>query len=156
MAGTAIAAIKIALVAEAKAQKFYTQAAGKTAHPQAKEMFKQLADFEQGHYNRLKELIASLAKKKQYIDYEGKDFNFRIKSEVSGPIEENKEDALDILIRAIGAERDAQKHYTQLAQKTKDPAGKKMFERLAYEESLHYRLLSDEFYFLNNKSRWGD
>ena len=156
MAVKGLAAIKIAMVAEAKAQKFYARAAARALNPQAKDMFRQLADFEQGHYQRLKELSASLTKKKHYIDYEGRDFNFRMKSEVGGAVEENKEDALDILIMAIGAERDAQKRYADLARKTKDAAGKKMFERLAFEENTHYRLLSDEFYFMNNKGRWGD
>jgi len=151
-----LAAIKIAMVAETKAQKFYAQAASKAVLPQAQEMFRQLADFERGHYNRLKELAASLTKKKGYLEYPGTDVNIRVKSEASGAVEPNKEDALDILIMAIGAERDAEKHYNQLARKTKDPAGKKMFERLAFEENGHYRLLSDEFYLLNNKGRWGD
>ncbi len=149
-------AIKMAMVAEIKAQKLYAQAASKTTNLEAREMFKQLADFEQGHYNRLKELLASLSKKKLYTTYEGRDFDYKIKSEVAGPVEQNKEDMLDILIMAIGAERDAEKHYTHLAQKTKDAAGKQMFERLAFEENTHYRILSDEFYLLNNKGRWGD
>lgn len=156
-----LAAIKIAMVAEMKAQKFYSQAAGAAILPEARDMFKQLADFEQGHYNRLKTLAASLNKKKGYLGYEGSDMNIRLKSEVEGApaggaVEPNKEDALDILIMAIGAERDAEKYYTRLAHRTKDPAGKQMFERLAFEENTHYRLLSDEFYLLNNKGRWGD
>ena len=49
-------AIQIAMEAEAKANKFYADSAQKVASEQGKNLLKQLADFEQNHFNRLNEL----------------------------------------------------------------------------------------------------
>ncbi len=152
----ALKAIKLAMVAETKARQLYTVAASKTTNLQGREMFRQLANFEKGHYNRLKELQRSLSKNKEYIYYPGQPFGFKIKGEVEGHIEKHAETVIDILIMAIGAERNAKKFYKQLAKKIKDPAGKQMFEQFAREEDMHFRVLSDQFYNLTNKGRWGD
>ena len=66
---------------------------------------------------------------------------------------------MKILTIAIDAEETANKHYKKMAEQTSDTKGKEMFLKLADEELMHRRILSDEFYQISNKSGswfWGD
>ena len=155
-------AINIAMEAEAKANKFYADSAQKVASEQGKNLLKQLADFEQNHFNKLNELKTSLEKEGKFIKYEGtqfKSFKIEIAPEASRKIEPNKEDVLDILGMAIEAESKAHQHYKRMAGETKDKNGREMFEKLADEETMHRRILSDEFYQIANSGGmwiWGE
>ena len=66
-----LGAVELAMEAEQKACSFYQAGAEKTGNPKGKALFLQLADFEQGHYDRLKALYDSLKDSGQYIRYEG-------------------------------------------------------------------------------------
>ncbi|UCE05754.1 MAG: ferritin family protein [bacterium] len=153
-------AIEIAMEAEKKANKFYVDAAKKVASGQGKNLLKQLADFEQNHYDKLNELKNSLSKQGKFIKYEGTKFSpFKASSEISGTIEPNKDEVLDILSMAIEAETKAHEHYKKMAGETADRDGKEMFEKLAEEETMHRRILNDEFYNIANKGGmwvWGE
>jgi len=153
-------AIEIAMEAEKKANKFYSDAAAKVAGSQGKNLLKQLADFEKNHYDKLDDLKKSLAKDGKFVKYEGTKFSsFKASSEVSGKIEPNTDEVLDILSMAIEAEEKAHKHYARMAEETSDPDGKDMFEKLADEEVMHRRVLSDEFYQISNSGGmwvWGE
>ena len=157
-----IAAIEIAMEAEMKANKFYLDAKAKTANPSGKNLLQQLADFEKNHYDMLEKLRTSLAGDGGYIDYEGTDFSDYKKeaaSEVEGSIEDKMDEVVKILEMAIDAESKAAQRYRQLAEETSDPKGKEMFKKLSEEETLHRRILSDEFYQLSNKGgiwMWGE
>ena len=75
--------------------------------------------------------------------------------EAAGRIEENKDDILDILSIAIKTEANAKQKYLELAERTEIPEGKAMFTRLAQEEEMHWRILSDEHYHITNDGMWG-
>jgi len=155
-------AINIAMEAEAKANKFYADSAKKVASDQGKNLLKQLADFEQNHYNKLNELKTSLEKEGKFIKYQGtefKPFKLEVAVEGAGTIEPNKDDVMDILGMAIEAESKAHQHYKRMANETKDKNGKEMFQKLADEETMHRRILSDEFYQVANSGGmwiWGE
>lgn len=155
-------AIGLAMVAEREANQFYLSAAKKVISAQGKDLLLQLAEFEQHHFDKLVELKNSLEKNGEFIRYQGTNFNAttgRIPAEVSGTIESNKDEVLNILNLAITAEDKAMKNYRSLAQVTTNQKGKAMFERLAEEELSHRRILSDEFYHIMNKGAvwsWGD
>ena len=155
-------AIDIAMDAESKANKFYSDAATKVSNEKGQNLLTQLADFEQNHYDKLKELKDSLNKVGKFIKYEGTEFkSFKMKStaEGSGKIEPKKDDVLDILGMAIDAETKAHQHYARMANETSDPDGKEMFEKLADEETMHRRILSDEYYQIANSGGiwvWGE
>lgn len=155
-------AIDIAMDAEMKAHKFYADAVKKVSNERGKNLLQQLAQFEQNHYDKLAELKDSLNKNGKYIAYEGttfEPFDARAYSGDPAKIEENKADVLDILVLAIDAETEAHEHYKGMAETTADPDGKSMFEKLADEETLHRRILSDEFYSISNKDgvwAWGE
>ena len=152
-------AIDIALEAENKAKEFYLDAFKKVESERGKNLLKQLADFEQTHFNKLTELKDQLEKENNFIEYEGTSFGEFKAPEIKKQIETNKDDILKILSIAIDAEENANKHYVKMSGMTTDDLGKKMFAKLADEELLHRRILSDEFYQLSNKSGdwfWGD
>ncbi len=152
-------AIDIAMEAEQKANKFYSDAKEKVHNERGKDLLQQLADFEQTHYDKLNELKKSLTEKDEFIEYEGTSFKSKTGSEISGKVEENTDDVLDILSMAIEAEEKAREHYLIMVDQTSDPRGKEMFEKLADEETLHRRILSDEFYQISNKGGmwlWGE
>ncbi len=151
-------AIEIAMDAEKKAQLFYSDAAKKVANERGKNLLKQLADFEQNHYDRLQELKTSLTTSGKYINYAGTVFK-QYRAEISAVIEQDRQGVLDILQLAIDAETKAKEHYLKMVKQTTDKQGKKMFEKLAAEEDMHRRILNDEFYNLSNVGgtwAWGE
>ncbi len=157
-----IEAIDMAMAAEIKARDFYADALTKVTHARGKDLLSQLADFEQQHYDKLDELKNTLTQKNEYITYEGtsfKPYRASTPSEVSGPIEADKNSLLDILSMAIDSETKANERYLKMADQTTDPRGKAMFKKLAQEEVTHRRILSDEYYHLNNQNGmwvWGE
>jgi rubrerythrin len=155
-------AIDIAMEAESKARDFYRSAAEKVSNERGKNLLKQLADFEKNHFDRLSELKKSLQGESGFIKYSGtafEHFSAGSVSEVSGKLEENKSDVLDILGIAIDAEDKAYHRYLEMARNIDDPKGRDMFHQFAEEEKAHRRILSDEFYYMSNKGGlwfWGD
>ncbi|MGZ3604450.1 MAG: ferritin family protein, partial [Thermodesulfobacteriota bacterium] len=61
---------------------------------------------------------------------------------------------MDALKIAIREEKKALAYYRSLAELTRDPRGKDMYKRLAGEESLHEKLLNDQYYSLQNTGLW--
>jgi rubrerythrin len=59
-----------------------------------------------------------------------------------------------IITMAIDIEQEAEKRYTALAERTSDPRGRSMFERLAEEEHSHYLILNDAYWSLNDRGVW--
>lgn len=154
-------AIQLAMEAELKASKFYSKAREETKNDRGKNLLQQLANFEQKHYDKLTELKDSLEKQGKFIKYVGTKFETfnDSQSEVSGKLEQNKDDVLNILTLAIEAESKAFERYKKMSQDTDDPNGKDMFQKLAEEEAMHRRILSDEFYQMSNMGgvwSWGD
>ncbi|MHC5038718.1 MAG: ferritin family protein [Planctomycetota bacterium] len=157
-----LAAIDTAMVAERKAKQFYLGAVEKASSERGKDLLRQLALFEEGHFEKLADLKASLEETGQYIRYDGTDFGM-ITSELPGELDEGREanldDMLDVLRMAIDSETEACQRYRKMAKNTMNPQGKEMFLKLSQEETLHRRILSDEFYHLSNKGglwSWGD
>ena len=146
-------AIQMAMETEQKAATFYADAAQEAANPLGRELFDQLAEFERYHYRKLADLEKSMRDEGAFIEYQGRELTLSVPSEVDSK-ESNKMSVMEIITLAIHAERDAEKRYTTLAEQTADPDGRAMFKRLAEEEHTHYRILSDEYYNLNNHGVW--
>ncbi len=148
-------AIDIAMEAETNARDFYNDSIEKVSNQRGRDLLKQLADFEQSHFDKLFELKESLTKSGEFIEYLGTSFE-RKKSttEIHGKIGPNKDDILKILRFAIESEEKAKAAYKGLSEKVNDPKGKEMFKKLAQEEEMHWRILNDEFYNIVNKNLW--
>lgn len=155
-------AIDMAMQAEQKARQFYLDAVVVVGNERGKNLLSQMADFEKNHYDKLAELKESLENAQEYVEYKGTEFvpiTNEMKANISGNIEPNKDDAINILTIAIEAEDKANEHYKKMADMTTDELGKDMFLRLAEEEAMHSRILNDEFYQLSNQGgvwSWGD
>ena len=150
-----LGAIELAMEAERQARMMYSKGVEVTSHPRGKELFRQLADFEQSHYDHLKRLRDSLTGSGRSID-DGGTSTAPSRGEVTGEVEgePRKQEVLDILNQAIEAEREAQSRYADLARRTPDPAGRAMFRKLSEEEGLHLRILNDEYFHIANQGSW--
>ncbi len=146
-----------ALNAEAKANKFYADASEKAASTAGKNLFKELADFEQGHYDRLKGFIEARSKGIKIEPYPlAKDMAG--KAEVDGEFEPNKDEITRVLTIGIEAEKKAQAKYLEIAKMFEDATAKTIFQNLAEEERKHQNILEHQFYSMSNKGKiiWGD
>ncbi len=151
-----IQAIEIAMQEELAAAGFYNLAMKKVKDERAIMMLNQLVRFEQHHYEKLVELRNSLEADGKFIKYDGIEFALPPSTpEAAGRIEDNKIEILDILSIAIKTEENAKNKYLELVERTDIPEGKEMFTRLAKEEEMHWRILSDEHYHLTNDGMWG-
>jgi len=154
-------AIDIAMDAELKAQAFYVEAAMEVQDPAGRDLLGRLAAFEQYHYQQLTELVRSLRATGRFIAYKARTVEeFRPLGESqnpppgatgAGPLR----DVAEILSLAIAKEKVAGERYQALAQVTTDADGQAMFRNLAHEESIHQRILEDEFFSLSNRGVWG-
>ena len=145
-----------AMNAEAKAREFYTDAAQKAASGAGKNLFKELADFEQGHYDRLKKIIEARTKGMKIEAPTTQEIP--VKSEVEGEFEPNKDEITKVLTLGIEAEKKAQAKYLEIAKMFDDDQSKNIFNNMAEEERKHQKILEDQFFHMSNKGRiiWGD
>jgi rubrerythrin len=151
-------AIDVAMDAELKAKTYYTDAMTRVKNPLGKDLLKQLAQFEDTHYEKLKEFKQLLTGMDQYMHYQGTNFCDIDRKEcgpgVKGDISAGRDELLEIIKIAIEAEKKATDHYAELANTTTDPKGKEMFRKLAQEEILHRRILSDQYFQIANHGAW--
>jgi rubrerythrin len=117
-------------------------------------MFRELADFEGHHRERLTALKESLRSGGSWIRYGGRELS---KIPAEGGARKavgSTAGALEALQLAIAAEETAEARYREIAATIEDEKGRSMFERLAAEEALHRRLLDDQYYALANRGEW--
>jgi rubrerythrin len=140
-----------AMNAETKAEEFYTHASSKAQSQAGREFFKELADFEHHHYEKVKEIIDSRKKGSRIEPLKPRPELRKIKSEVEGEFEPNKNEIVEILTLGIKAEKEAQERYTKIAKNLSDSEGKEIFKELAEDERRHHDLLEAQYYQMSNK-----
>ena len=150
-----IKAIRVAIEAEKEASQAYSKAAKHTKNPKGKDMFQQLSEFEMNHYQKLTALLKSLQEKGEWVLYGGTPLKKKtIPLKMEKPKGHEQLTDMDALKIAIREEKKAHAYYRSLAELTRDPRGKDMYKRLADEESLHEKLLNDQYYSLHNTGLW--
>ena len=140
-----------ALNSEIKAKEFYEDASEKAQSQAGKKFFKEMADFEQNHYTRVKKVIESLD---QGIKIEGQETQSdspSVRSEVEGEFEPNKDEIVNVINLAIEAEKNAQERYRTIAGLLTSEEEINIFNDLANEERNHQKMLEDQFYHISNK-----
>ena len=152
-------AVRLAKETERKAADFYTDAIAKTSDPLGQKLLQQLADFEVHHSEYLATLEQSLRNGGDYIVYEGRDLALPVPGDRSAgngksAAETSRLSVMQIITVAIESEREAEKRYTALAGQITHSVGRAMFERLAAEENLHFRVLSKAYWSLNDFGEW--
>ena len=154
-----IKAIRVAMDAEKEAFQAYSRMAKMTRNPRGRDMFQQLSEFEMNHYKKLGELLKSVQENGEWILYSGTSLNRKpIPLKTEKPKGQEQLTDMDALKIAIKEEKKAMAYYRSMAELTKDPRGKDMYKRLANEETLHEKILNDQFYSLANTGiwSWGD
>jgi rubrerythrin len=146
-----------AMNAEVQAKKFYTEAAEKASSNAGRNLFKELADFEQGHFDRLKKIIESRNQGLK-IESPAPAREIPVKAEVEGEFEPNKDEIVKVLGIGIDAEKKAQAKYREIANLFDDEEGKTIFNNMAEEERKHQTILENQFYAMSNTGKiiWGD
>jgi rubrerythrin len=147
-------AIRVVKENERLAADFYGEAAKNTRNEMGRELFKQLRAFEEFHYTRLTILEKSLELKGEFIVYEGMEFPLPPTIAPKAVEEPQKQTAIQIVIKAMELEKQAEKAYADLAGQITDPQGHAMFRRLAEEEHRHYRFLAEAYWNLSNFQAW--
>ena len=146
-------AVRIVKENERLASESYANAAKKTK-TLARKVFEQLSEFEQYHYNRLTALEKSLEETGDFINYQGKEFTLPPRLEIKFVEEPDPKSMVDVVSEAMKVEKQAEAAYADLAAQLTDPRGHEMFARLAKEERIHYDILQEVFFSLNQTGVW--
>lgn len=143
--------LKFAMKSEVLAKDFYLNAAGKAQSDSGKRFFQELADFEQHHFDRVKEIIESREQGATVQPYKHETPFKDVRSEVQGEFEPNKDELVDVLTIGIKAEQSAHERYRKIAHELTSPEEKEIFKNLAEDERRHQGLLEAQFYQLSNR-----
>jgi len=159
-----IAALEVALNNEMSERGFYLKNAERTKNPLGKAMFKQIADEELEHYERLKELHNKWEKQEQWpetIPLKVKDTNIREVLEGMKDITqkldtmpEKDDDDLKAIQTAIEFEAKGAEAYAKLRDSVSDPQEKQFFNLLATIEREHYTSLKDTEEYFKDPASW--
>jgi rubrerythrin len=147
-------AIRIVKRNEQVASEKYAEAAQTIGHPRGKELFTQLSNFEQYHYEQISALEKSLEESGDFINYEGKEFPLPPVFDIKAAADPNRKSMMTIIAEAIELEKIAEKTYADLAAQITIPRGRQMFIRLSEEEHNHYRILNEAYWTLNELGVW--
>jgi rubrerythrin len=147
-------AIRVVKSNEQVARDKYAEAAKMIGHPRGKELFTQLSNFEQYHYEKVSALEKSLEESGNFINYEGKEFPLPPAFDIKAAQEPNRKSIMTIISEAIDLEKSAEKSYADLAAEITITQGRQMFTRLSEEEHNHYRILSEAYWTLNEFGVW--
>jgi rubrerythrin len=147
-------AIRVVKENERLASNSYAEAAEIINNPFGKQIFEELAAFEQYHFEQLTALELSLEETGQTIDYQGRDFPTPPVFEIIAAQEPNMKSVIKIIAEAMELEKEAEQTYAKLALRAQDSPGYEMFRRLSSEENQHWRILQDAYWTLTNKGIW--
>ena len=167
---TALTALNQAIELEIEGQRFYLEAAECTTNPKGEEMFRSLADDEVIHERILRRQLDALTQGEGWVPVlshveglpEGlaevtADLTALIFPESEEVCEETlrpDESDLDALLFALQIENKSFNLYRELAQKTEDPNGKRMYEYLANAERGHFEQLMLNYEHLSTVGSW--
>jgi rubrerythrin len=152
----ALAALEMAIQTEIDGHTFYQQFADRTRDPEAKAMFRRLAQDEVMHVELLSSTKAVLEENGAWSAYQG----LTIQPVQGAPIfsrervEQNivaYSSDLSALRVAFLIEKDAVDFYTKAAEQTADSNGRRMYLDLVKMEQGHLELLEGEYRFLQGE-----
>ncbi|MGC9323656.1 MAG: ferritin family protein [Desulfomonilia bacterium] len=154
-------ALEVALNNEMNEREFYLKHAERTKNPVGKAMFKEIADDELEHYQRLKELHEKWEKKEQWpqtVPLTVKKTN--IKDVLTGMIKnveaqaESDDDDITAISIATEFEAKGSEFYARLRDSVTDEKEKSFFDLLARIEREHYLSLKDTEEYLKDPESW--
>ncbi|MFO7801217.1 MAG: ferritin family protein [Desulfovermiculus sp.] len=147
-------ALQEAIKGEIEGRELYKAAAEKTEDPKAKEVFRMLADEEQGHHDTLVQMAKDYAQGKElntpqletptkFEDAKSPIFTREFKDKVSD---------FDMTAMSIGIklELESEKFYREMAEKAQEKKAQELFNRLADWERGHYNYLQSQIGFFES------
>jgi rubrerythrin len=151
-----------AIKMEEEGKKYYLLSAEKTKNILGKKLFEKLAEYEDLHIKKIKEVFDSLNENKKIgfitsISGDVKELRKNIFSEEIKNIDKNvkiDDDDLSALKEGMRLEEKSENYYMELAKKTNDFFEKRFYLTLSYEERGHYLLLFDSLEYLTNPELW--
>jgi len=154
-------ALETALFNEEQERVFYLKQAERTRNELGKAMFKQIADEELEHYERLMELQEKWKKDEKWpetvpLTVKGT----KVKDVLRGMIDSvekmapGDDDDLKALQKAINFEADGAIYYARLRDQVTDPREKAFFNLLADMEHEHYVSLKDTEELMRDPASW--
>ena len=147
-------ALRIVIQNERLASDSYAEAARQIVNPSAKQLFEELAKFEQFHFEHLSELAAALEESGAYLEYPGKAFPSPPIFEIKAAQEPHLKSVMKIITEAMELEKKAELEYADLALRTEDRQGYEMFLKISSEENMHWRILLNAYWSLTNTGTW--
>lgn len=155
-------ALEVALNNEAREREFYLKNANRTKNPLGKTMFKQIADDELEHYERLKELHQKWEKQQKWPetvplkvkDTVVKDILVDFVKKVDDSSESRNTDDLQAVQTAIDFEAKGAKFYAEMRDSVSNPREKEFFGLLSIIENEHYLSLKDTEEYLTDPASW--
>jgi rubrerythrin len=158
----ALTALNQAIELEIEGQRFYLKAAECATDPKGAEMFHSLADDEVSHERILRRQLDALTQGEGWVLPEGVDEVTANLAALIFPQSENvceetlrpDESDLDALLFALQIENQSFNLYREMAEKTKDPNGKRMYAYLADAERGHFERLMLNYEHLSTTGTW--
>jgi rubrerythrin len=154
-------ALEVALNNEQREREFYLKNAKRSKNPLGKAMFKQIADEELEHYERLKQLHEKWEKEENWpetVPLKVKDTI--VKDILKDTVKKGEKmppgdvDDLEAIETAIDFEAEGAVYYARLRDKVTDPKEKQFFNLLADMEHEHFVSLKDTQEFLTDPAAW--
>ena len=154
-------AIEVALNNEMGEREFYLKNAERTSNPLGKAMFKQIADEELEHYERLKELQKKWQVREKWpetVPLRVSDTVIKdVMKDVLAKIDEKAtgdDDDIKAIKTAIDFEAKGASFYAKLRDGVSDEKEKEFFNLLANIEHEHYMSLKETEEFFTNPAAW--
>jgi len=154
-------ALEVALNNEMREREFYLKNAKRSKNALGKAMFKQIADDELEHYERLKQLHQKWTQQEKWPgtvplkvkDTIVKDVLVDFLKKVDKTAKGDADD-LEAVRTAIDFEAKGAKYYAQLRDDVSDPKEKQFFDLLSRIENEHYLSLKDTEEYLVDPTSW--
>lgn len=154
-------ALEVALNNETREREFYLQNAKRTKNPVGKAMFRQIADEELEHYERLKELHAKWEKEQSWPETVPLKVKKTIVRDILKSIVEKEanlspgdHDDLAAVRKAIDFEAAGAVFYADMRDNVADPKEKAFFNLLADMEHEHFVSLKETEELMTNPADW--
>jgi rubrerythrin len=154
-------ALEVALNNEMREREFYLKNANRTKNSLGKAMFKQIADDELEHYERLNQLHQKWQKKEKWpetVPLKVKDTVVKdilvefVKKADKKSI--GDDDDLEAIRVALDFEAKGAKYYGEMRDSVSNPKEKQFFDLLSRIENEHYLSLKDTEEYLTDPASW--
>jgi len=147
--------LEYAIQMEQDGQKYYSEAAARTANPLGKKMFEALAADERRHEEVLREIAQAMdvslpqTTPKQRLVTIFASLGDELKAQLSAEADDNC-----VIEKAIEMEKRSIKHYATQADASPNESHRSLYARLADEERQHVEILQNTLTYLNDTGHW--